>query len=341
MRERGVSVTVIAPCYNSRAVLDAFLARLEETLVPGVGIVLVDDASTDGSSAVLERWARDRDDARLLVLETNGGVAAARNRALAITDTEFVWFVDVDDEWDPRIVAVLAGEATASSADIVVCRALYRARSAASGRVVDGLDRRELVSASDAIERMAAGELHGFLWNKLLRRRILAEELFPLLSSQSDFIGVLRAVQAAERVLFIPEVLYTYVYTPSSITRRRDPDLANLLICAQALRAALEQAFDEVPERLADWFTTWFYAVPVALTPIRHHARPALVRTGVALGSAALRDVDLMRSSRSTRLLVLGLVLKHAPAAFTLFSRTLYSLHDTHRRLVRRRSPAS
>ncbi|KZX21127.1 glycosyltransferase family 2 protein [Rathayibacter tanaceti] len=333
-----LSVTVIAPCYNALAQLDAFLARLERTLVPGVDVVLIDDASADGTADVLERWAASRDDARLLRVRENGGVAAARNRALAEIDSEFVWFVDVDDEWDPRIVSTLATEAERSAADIVVCRALYRTRQATSGRVIDGLDRRELVSSERALERMAAGELHGFLWNKLFRRRILQNELFPRLTSQSDFVGVLRAVQEAERVLFIPDILYSYVYTASSITRRRDPNLGNLLVCAEAMRAALERTFDEVPVALSDWFTTWFYAVPVALTPIRQNADPALVRTGIGLGSAALKDVHVLRSARRPRMLVLALVLKHVPAAFALISRVLYSVHDTHRRLSDRRS---
>ncbi|PPF59025.1 hypothetical protein C5C55_01820 [Rathayibacter sp. AY1C2] len=332
------SVTVVAPCYNAIARLDGFLARLALTLGPGTRVVLVDDASSDGTAEVLEKWAEGREDARVLLLEQNGGVAAARNRALDGIDSEFVWFVDVDDEWDTEILRTLTAEAERTAADVVVCRALYRTRQSTSGRVIDGLDRRELVSSELALERMASGRLHGFLWNKLFRRAVLQEELFPRLSSQSDFVGVLRAVQASERVLFVPEILYSYVYTASSITRRRDPDLRNLLVCAEEMRAALARTFEDVPRPLSDWFTTWFYAVPVALTPIRQNSDAALVETGVRLGSEALRDVRVLRSARSPRLLVLGLVLKHVPAAFTALSRILYAVHDTRRRLSDRRS---
>ncbi|PPG71982.1 hypothetical protein C5C23_00620 [Rathayibacter rathayi] len=332
------SVTVIAPCYNAISQLDGFLAALGTTLGPGMRVLLVDDASSDDSVEVLESWAAGREDAQVLRNAQNGGVAAARNRALAEADSEFVWFVDVDDEWDPAILRTLATEAERTAADIVVCRALYRTRQSASGRVIDGLDRRELISSEQALERMASGQLHGFLWNKLFRRRVLQQDLFPRLSSQSDFIGVLRAVQASERVLFVPEILYSYVYTAASITRRRDPDLGNLLVCAEEMRAALARTFGNVPRPLSDWFTTWFYAVPVALTPIRQNADRALVNSGVRLGSAALQDVDLFRSAQRPRLLALGLVLKHLPAAFTVFSRVLYAVHDTHRRLANRRS---
>ena len=51
------SVTVVAPCYNAVARLDGFLARLALTLGPGMRVVLVDDASSDGTAEVLEKWA--------------------------------------------------------------------------------------------------------------------------------------------------------------------------------------------------------------------------------------------------------------------------------------------
>ena len=340
MTVQGV-VTVIAPCHNAEPSLPAFLARLEETLGRDDRVVLVDDGSSDGSRRLLADWVRGRSGAVLLVHEANTGVAEARNRALAECSTEFVWFVDLDDEWDPRILRTMRGEALRSSADIVVCRAVYRTRSSRSGRVIDGLARRELVSSTEALERMALGKMHGFLWNKLFRRSALHDDQFPRLSSQSDFVGVLRAVQESERVLFIPDVLYSYLYTASSITRRRDPDLENLLICAGEMEAALERTFDVVPPRLHDWFTTWFYALPVALTPIRQRSSPALVSRGVRLGSAALQRVDVVRSARTPRALVLGLVLKHVPAAFAALSRALFSVHDTHRRITRRRSSSA
>ncbi|MBO0982869.1 glycosyltransferase family 2 protein [Rathayibacter sp. SD072] len=329
-------VTVIAPCHNAQQSLPSFLVRLGETLGIGDRVVLVDDGSTDGTHRLLGEWVDGRSGATLIRLESNGGVAAARNRALLESTTDFVWFVDVDDEWEPRILRTLREEALRASADIVVCRALYRIGADRSGRVIDGLARRELVSSETALERMALGRMHGFLWNKLFRRSILHEQQFPLLSSQSDFVGVLRAVQEAQRVLFIPEVLYSYLYTASSITRRRNPDLGNLLTCAHEMDAALERVFDEVPTRLSDWFTTWFYAIPVALTPIRQNSDAELVRRGVALGSAALQDVHLLRSARRPRLLLLALVLKHAPVLFAALSRALFRIHDTARRVASR-----
>ena len=71
-------------------------------------LVIVDDGSTDASSAVAVRLA-SRDDRIIAASFPNGGVATARNRGFALTDagTEFVAFLDSDEVWFPDTLRVL------------------------------------------------------------------------------------------------------------------------------------------------------------------------------------------------------------------------------------------
>ena len=71
-------------------------------------LVIVDDGSTDASSAVAVRLA-SRDDRIIAASFPNGGVATARNRGFALTDAgkEFVAFLDSDDVWFPDTLRVL------------------------------------------------------------------------------------------------------------------------------------------------------------------------------------------------------------------------------------------
>ncbi|OBX17627.1 hypothetical protein A9995_15380 [Erythrobacter sp. QSSC1-22B] len=63
-------------------------------------VLVVDDASTDDTSAVIAV----RDDARVRYLkqQTNQGVAAARNRGIAEAKGALIAFLDSDDQWVPE-----------------------------------------------------------------------------------------------------------------------------------------------------------------------------------------------------------------------------------------------
>jgi glycosyltransferase involved in cell wall biosynthesis len=87
------SVTIVMPVYNHRDYVEESLASLYKQTYRDFEIVAVDDGSTDRSLSILNRHRN-----RIRVIESNhSGPAAARNRALQATDSEFVAFMDADD----------------------------------------------------------------------------------------------------------------------------------------------------------------------------------------------------------------------------------------------------
>jgi glycosyltransferase involved in cell wall biosynthesis len=96
-------VSVVIPTYNRAGLLDQTLRSIEgQTLRPAETIV-VDDASTDSTQAVLAE--------RAVTVVTNRGAswgpARARNAGLERVSTEFVAFVDSDDLLMPRALEQL------------------------------------------------------------------------------------------------------------------------------------------------------------------------------------------------------------------------------------------
>jgi hypothetical protein len=91
-------VTVIIPCFNDEDVLERALRSVLAQDVPGVRIIVVDDASTDGSAVVAERWASDHVAITAIRQLENQGAAAARNHGLELATGAYVCFLDSDDE---------------------------------------------------------------------------------------------------------------------------------------------------------------------------------------------------------------------------------------------------
>ena len=92
--------TEIMAVYNAEAYLEEALESLfHQTLgFESIQIILVDDGSTDGSRAICERWAERYPRSVLVLHQSNGGRASARNMGLRYAAGEYVSFLDPADK---------------------------------------------------------------------------------------------------------------------------------------------------------------------------------------------------------------------------------------------------
>jgi glycosyltransferase involved in cell wall biosynthesis len=72
--------------------------------LPAAELILVDDASADGTVNALQELANrlPSGNARVLLLDRNRGPSAARNAGWAVASQPYVAFLDADDAWHPQ-----------------------------------------------------------------------------------------------------------------------------------------------------------------------------------------------------------------------------------------------
>ena len=97
------TISVIIPLYNRREEVGrAIASALRQSRTPAE-IIVVDDASLDGSAAAVAALGDKR--VRLLRHERNRGAAAARNTGIAAAAGDWIALLDSDDEWEPEKLA--------------------------------------------------------------------------------------------------------------------------------------------------------------------------------------------------------------------------------------------
>ncbi len=95
-------VSILIPAYNAeRWIGDTIRSALAQTW-PRKEIIIVDDGSRDQTLRVARQFA-SKDVA--VVTQENQGASTARNRALALSQGEFIQWLDADDLLSPHKIA--------------------------------------------------------------------------------------------------------------------------------------------------------------------------------------------------------------------------------------------
>lgn len=239
------TLSIVLPCFNSGAHLSHALdAALGQSLAD-IEVIVVDDASTDDTSALALHRAEADPRVRVIRLAQNGGVARARQRGVEEARGEYVWFVDADDDWPADAAEHLVGRALATGADVVVAGAEF-VYTDGSRRALVPPDF-ETVSGRSALALLLRGRLTGHLWNKLFRRATIARAAFAPARVQSDLALTADGLSQAGVVSISPLHVYDYrlrtgsiITTPTS--RRESLAIIGPAVAESARRQGLEDS---------------------------------------------------------------------------------------------------
>ena len=95
-------VSVIMPCYNMERFIDATIESVLRQSHPHWELLIVDDASTDGTVGIVQRHLAKDDRIHLAVKSEHSGIADTRNQAIAMARGPILAFLDADDIWHPE-----------------------------------------------------------------------------------------------------------------------------------------------------------------------------------------------------------------------------------------------
>lgn len=95
-------VSVIMPCYNMEDYVADSIASVQRQSYPHWELLIVDDASTDGTVETVKKLTEQDEKIRFVVKNEHSGIADTRNQCISMAQGRYLAFLDADDIWHPE-----------------------------------------------------------------------------------------------------------------------------------------------------------------------------------------------------------------------------------------------
>lgn len=223
-------VSCIVPIYNVEAYLDRCLSSLKHQTFTDFEVLCVNDGSTDGSQAVIDRFVQS-DPRFFSYTKTNGGLSDARNFGLARVTSEYVMFPDSDDFVQPEMIEKALRKIEKEDLDCVVFDYYQYFDETGHKEVISLPFREDIVYSFDTHPELVA-YVNNAAWNKLYKTSIFKTHglEYPFGYRHQDLGTTFRYLSYCQRIGFIQEPLYDYLADrPNNLTQMFDHKIDHIL----------------------------------------------------------------------------------------------------------------
>lgn len=252
-------VSVIIPVFNTEKYLDRCLDSVLGQSLENLEVICVDDASADGSAAVLAARAAADSRLRIITLTENGGPGNARNLGIDAASGRYISFLDSDDWLDTDFLSDMLEQAGKTGREVIINSSFVKE--------YDRQDKKEYGTRFGFLEDgpraypTAAVQLRfpPVLWARLYRKDYLAANdiRFPDLRGGGEDNYFTTLAEAPLKDIFIFRGPYYHYW-------QREDSLAHLRSAGYDFIKAFKALYDELRARsLPTEDLRLFYAGPL------------------------------------------------------------------------------
>lgn len=240
----GPSVSIIIAAYNSEKYIERCLSSIKNQYHKNIEIIVIDDGSTDGTGALIDK-ALSGDWRARVIHQNNQGVSQARNRGIDLASGEYLFFCDADDWLEVDAIGSLFRTAKKEQLDIVYFD--HFRDSKAESKVIK-LFPKSFVSKSDATvnDALRAAALYvpsanfktkcfskvlyggGAAWKYIISRRVVLENKVRFDSRldgmMEDAVFSFDVIKYCINIGYISRPMYHYLVHDNSTIHRYVPD---------------------------------------------------------------------------------------------------------------------
>ncbi|HJF44356.1 glycosyltransferase family 2 protein [Thermophilibacter provencensis] len=207
-------VSVLVPIYNVERYLERCLTSLVGQTYDDFEAICINDGSTDGSRAIIQRFL-DADSRFRVIDKENSGYGASMNRGLDVACGRYVAILESDDFFEPDALAVLHEAAEMNQAEVVKANFyLYWSRPEERRELFRVVDEVEAGHVLRPLDDLAVFFRKPSIWSALYRRDFLVDDGIRFLetpgASYQDSGFNFKVWASARRVAFLAAPVLNY-----------------------------------------------------------------------------------------------------------------------------------
>lgn len=216
-----MKISVVIPLYNAEPYIGRCLDSVLRQSYKNIEIVIVDDASTDASLSVVQRYQTQNPSVTIISHKQNKGAMMSRKDGYTAATGECLMFVDADDTLPLDAVACLVAKQQETNADIVAGNVEKIYVDGHKERLVENLPPH--ATGVDMLEALLDEKVRRCLWGRLYRTILFHEH--PLINLDNmtiyeDACLLHQVVVNAHVIVTIGDTVYQYNENMSSVMHR-------------------------------------------------------------------------------------------------------------------------
>ncbi|MDO4987072.1 MAG: glycosyltransferase [Candidatus Saccharibacteria bacterium] len=239
-------LSIIIPVYNASEYIDHFMTKLTKTKSEKTEIIIIENGSDDDSLKKLQPYANQ---ATIIHFNENLGVSYARNEGLKKSSGTFFTFLDVDDDFEPKILDKMLKAIQDTDSDL--CVANYNEVNESTGQTVASKYNYSVFADKDTLRLFLTDRIGPAVWDKIYRRSTLGNIKFDqTLTVGEDILYILNVFLKKPKTVFLNDVYYHYIQHENSIMHTLNPHLLEFLSVPKKITTTQKIILDNYP---AEW----------------------------------------------------------------------------------------
>ena len=209
-------LTICTSFYNVENYIENLILQLKNQTCPDFECILVDDGSTDKSAEIAFKEIENDKRFSIIQHKTNKGLGAGRATGIENANTEYIIFMDPDDELDKNTVQKIQYQIQNKKSDLFIFD--YFEKKDSIDRLISGDAQDVSTLFSDSDKRIP------HVWHKVFRKELFQRfdlNFYKTVTFAEDLFLCINSFLHSRNTIFVNDAYYHYVFNSSSLVNSR------------------------------------------------------------------------------------------------------------------------